>query len=138
MYCYGHGLSKVKHCRIRLGLSHLNSHLHHYNLIDSPSCSNPECGRTPESAAHYFLSCPKYNNERRVLFESLSRKLFPNVNYNTFIVLMPDHICTVLLEGSEDASYEENTSIFDEVFKYIDSTQRFSTFEDVFDTSTDN
>ena len=86
LYCYDHGLSKVNHCRIRLGLSHLNSHLHHYNLIDSPSCSNPECGRTPESAAHYFLSCPRYNNERRVLFESLSRKLFPNVNYNTFIV----------------------------------------------------
>ena len=138
LYCQGHGLSKVNHCRMRLGLSHLNSHLHHYNLIDSPSCSNPECGRTPESAAHYFLSCPRYNNERRVLFESLSRKLFPNVNYNTFIVLMPDHICTILLEGSEDASYEENTSIFDEVFKYIDSTQRFSTFEDMFDTSTDN
>ena len=48
LYCHGHGLSKVNHCRIRLGLSHLNSHLHHYNLIDSPSCSNPECGRTPE------------------------------------------------------------------------------------------
>ena len=33
---------------------------------------------------------------------------------------MPDHICTILLEGSADAdaSYEENTSIFDEVFKY--------------------
>ena len=86
----------------------------------------------------HFLSCPRYNNERRVLFESLSRKLFPNVNYNTFIVLMPDYICTILLEGSKDASYEENTSIFDEVFKYIDSTQRFSTFEDMFDTSTDN
>ena len=51
---------------------------------------------------------------------------------------MPDHICTILLEGSKDASYEENTSIFDEVFKYIDSTQRFSTFEDMFDTSSDN
>ena len=44
--------------------------------------------------------------------------------------------CT--LDGSEDASYEENTFIFDEVFKYIDSTQRLSTFEDMFDTSTDN
>ena len=32
---------------------------------------------------------------------------------------MPDPICTILLEGSEDTSYEENTSIFDEVFKYI-------------------
>ena len=40
--------------------------------------------------------------------------------------------------SSEDASYEENTSIFDEVFKYIDSTQRFSTFEDMFDTSSED
>ena len=72
------------------------------------------------------------------MFESLSRKLFPNVNYNTRIVLMPDHICTILLEDFEDASYEEYISIFDEVFKYIDSTQRFSTFEAMFDTSTDN
>ena len=91
-----------------------------------------------------YYQCFQANNRNvyeiggHVLFESLSRKLFPNVNYNTFIVLMPDHICTILLEGSEDASYEENTSIFDEVFKYIDSTQRFSTFEDMFDTSTDN
>ena len=60
------------------------------------------------------------------------------VNYNTFIVLMPDYICTILLGGSADVSYEENTLIFDEVFKHIDSTQRFSTFEDVMDNSTDN
>ena len=65
LYSYGHGLSKVNHCRIRLGLSHLNSHLHRYNLVDSPSCSNPDCGRTTESEEHYFLICPKFNNERR-------------------------------------------------------------------------
>ena len=51
---------------------------------------------------------------------------------------MPDFISTILLEGSADASYEENTSIFDEVFKYIDSTQRFSTFEDMIDTTAYN
>ena len=51
---------------------------------------------------------------------------------------MPDYICSILLGDSVDASYEENTLIFDEVFKYIDSTQRFSTFEDVMDNSTDN
>ena len=128
----------MNHCRMRLGLSHLNSHLHHYNLIDFPSCSNPEFGRTPESATYYVLCCPRYNNERRVLFETLSLNLFQNVYYNTFIVLMPDHICTILLEVSTDASHEENTSIFYEMFKYKDSTQRFSTFEDMIDTSTDN
>ena len=50
---------------------------------------------------------------------------------------MPDHICTILLEGSADASYEENILIFDEVIKFIDSTQWLSTFEDMIDTSTD-
>ena len=58
LYSYGHGLSKVNHCRIRLGLSHLNSHLHRYNLVDSPSCSNPDCGGTTESEELYFLICP--------------------------------------------------------------------------------
>ena len=74
LYSYGHGLSKVNHCRTRLGLSHLKSHLHRYNLVDSPSCSNPDCGRTTESEEHYFLICPKFNNKRR-------NKLFPNINY---------------------------------------------------------
>ena len=47
-----------------------------------------------------------------------------------FITLMPKYICKVLLEGSIDASYvlfcsyDENTSILDDVFKYIDSTKR--------------
>ena len=138
LYSYGHGLSKVNHCRIRLGLSHLNSHLYRYNLVDSPSCSNPDCGGTTESEEHYFLICPKFNNERRLLLENISNKLFPNVHHNTFITLMPKYVCKVLLEGSIDASYGENISILDDVFKYIDSTKRFNTFKELIDTSTDN
>ena len=92
LYSYGHGLSKVIHCRISLGLSLLNFHLHRYNLVDSPSCSNPDCGETTESEEHYFLICHKFNNERRLLHENISSKLFPNVNYNTFITLMPKYI----------------------------------------------
>ena len=68
----------------------------------------------------------------------ISNKLFPNVNYNTFITLMPKYICKVLIEGSIDASYDGNTSILDDVFKYIDSTKRFNTFQELIDTSTDN
>ena len=43
----------------------------------------------------------------------------------------------ILLEGSIDASYDENTSILD-VFNYLDSTYRFNTFQELIDTSTDN
>ena len=80
------------------------------------------CGRTPESEDHYFLICPKCNNDIRLLFENLSNKLFLNVNDKTLITMMPNYISKVLL--STDASYDENTSIIDDVFKYIDSTKR--------------
>ena len=118
----------MNYCRIRLGLSHLHSHLHRYKLVESPSCSNTDFGGTTESEEHYFLICPKFNNERRLLLENVSNKLFPNINYNTFITLMPKDICKILLEGSIDASHDENTSILDDVFKYIDSTKRFNIF----------
>ena len=36
---------------------------------------------------------------------------------------MPKYVCKVLLEGSIDASYDENTSFLDNVFKYIDTEQ---------------
>ena len=107
----------MNHCRIELGLSQLKSHLHCYNRVESSSCSNSNFWGSTESDEHYFLNCLKYNNERRLLFENISNKLFQNVNYNTFITLMPKYICKVLLEGSIDASYDENTSIIDDVFK---------------------
>ena len=128
----------MNHCRIRLGLSHLNSHLHRYNRVDYPSCSNPACGGTTESEEHNFLICPKFNNERRLLLENISNKLFSNVSYNTFITLMPKYICKVLLGGSIAASYDEHTSILDAVFKYIDSTKRFNSFQQLLATPTDN
>ena len=63
---------------------------------------------------------------------------FQTFNYNTFITLMPKYICKVLLDGSIDASYDENTSILDDVFKYMDSTKRFNTFQELIATSTNN
>ena len=51
---------------------------------------------------------------------------------------MPKYICKVLLEGSIDASYDEKTLVLDDVFKYIDSTKRFNTFQELIDTSTEN
>ena len=82
----------------------------------------------------------KNNSQSLNIFKTriISNKLFPNVNYNTFITLLPKYICKVLLAGSTDASYDENISILDDVFKYIDSTKRFNTFQELIDISTDN
>ena len=41
-------------------------------------------------------------------------------SFQTFVTLILHYLCKVLLEGSIDASYDENTSILDAVFKYID------------------
>ena len=43
--------------------------------------------------------------------------------------MMPKYICKVLPEGSIDASYDGNTSILNEVLKYIESTKRLNTFQ---------
>ena len=41
LYAHGHGLPAVNHCRMRLGLSHLRSHLFNYYIIQSKFCENP-------------------------------------------------------------------------------------------------
>ena len=38
---------------------------------------------------------------------------------------MSDHLCYILLHGSEDLSLEENKKIFDHVFKFIHESGRF-------------
>ena len=37
-----------------------------------------------------------------------------------------------------DTSYDENTSILDDVFKYISLNKAFYTFQELIDTSSDN
>ena len=49
-------------------------------------------------------------------------------SFQTLIITHLLHICKVFLEGSRDASHDQNTSILDNVFKYIDSTKRFLNF----------
>ena len=45
---------------------------------------------------------------------------------------MVKYICKVLLEGSIDAAYDENTLILDDLF----NIRRFNTFQELIDTST--
>ena len=40
LFTYWHGRSTASHCRMRLGLSHLQNHLFNYNLINTPYCEN--------------------------------------------------------------------------------------------------
>ena len=40
----------------------------------------------------------------------------PGTNYNSVIAIMPDYLCNILLQGSEDLSLDENKKVFDCVF----------------------
>ena len=55
---------QILHTRIRLECSSLNQHLYKKKLINSPNCL---CGQV-ESAAHFLLHCPRYNQIRRRYF----------------------------------------------------------------------
>ena len=58
LYCYGHGLSKVNHCRIRLGLSHLNSHCTTIILSTLPVVQIPNAEEPQNLQRIIFLVVP--------------------------------------------------------------------------------
>ena len=125
LFGYGHGWSKINHCRIRLGLSHLRKQLFKYNLIESPFCEQIECNNIPETPKHFFLECPKYFNQRRKMLQNITDLMCPGVHYNTVMGLLGDYFCKILLEGSPDLNLEDNMLLFDIVFRFIDESGRF-------------
>ena len=60
------------HTRLRVGMSHLNSHLYPLQLSDSPQC---QCGSATETVQHFVLNCPLYQNSRDFLLKSVSSHL---------------------------------------------------------------
>ena len=125
LYSHGHGWHTVNHCRIRLGLSHLKHHLFRYNIIQSAYCENVTCDNLPETSSHFLLYCPRYEPQRRSMLKEISKMIFPGTSYITVIALMSDHLCNIILHGSEDLSLEENKKVFDYVFKFIHESGRF-------------
>ena len=60
-YYLGKRTEQIIHCRLRLEMSDLNFDLFSRHLIDNPSCA---CGHPFETAEHFLLFCPNYQNER--------------------------------------------------------------------------
>ncbi len=57
-----HNGGNIHITRLRLGLSHLKSHLYAHNLIDDPTCDY--CGLEAETTCHYLLKCPAFAFQR--------------------------------------------------------------------------
>ena len=118
LYSHGHGWHTVNHCRLRLGLSHLKHHLFRYNIIQSAHCENVTCDNLPETSSHFLLYCPRYEPQRRSMLKEISKIIFPGTSYITVIALMSDHLCNIILHGSEDLSLEENKKVFADLFLF--------------------
>ena len=60
------------------------------------------------------------------MLKEISTIIFSGTSYITVMALMSDHLCNILLHGSEDLSLEENKKkVFDYVFKFIHESGRF-------------
>ncbi len=114
------GNANIYLTRMRLGLSHLKSHLFTYNLIDSPLCG---CGLEPETVDHYILRCPVFGLARIEM-------------YHRMIDILDDHLMTTLkkdsdivslfLHGHPELSHDKNLRIYSMAQTYINKSERFS------------
>ena len=109
LFYVGNRVESVHHARLRIGCSLLNADLcNNLHVRDDPDCS---CGDSVEDAYHFFLTCPRYRNERVNLI-------------NTISPLAPCSL-NVLLYGDREVTEENNKKIFEAVHKYIIDSRRF-------------
>ena len=87
------------HTRLRTQCSALNSHLFNKNIVNSPLCL---C-RSEETSKHIPLHCPRYENQRLKMLNSIG------------IILIDTPVLTIttdlLLFGSEHLSVDKNTRL---------------------------
>jgi len=109
LYFYGQRWASVHHSRIRMGCSKLNYDLcYKLYVTDDPAC---QCGAAMETAYHFFLECPNFNQIRGILLATIEPVSECNIN--------------VILNGNKHLSKANNYTIFDAVHAFIISSNRF-------------
>ncbi len=106
--------------RLRLGLSHLRSHLFHHNLIDNPICQF--CNLEAETTSHYILRCPTYNAVRVRFLMGLTNLL----DRNYIAGLNDDKIVDLFLHGDLTLNHQTNISIISLAQTFIVDSKRFN------------
>ena len=104
--------------RLRVDFSDLKLHRfnHRFNC-GSPLCP---CGQSSESTVHFFLHCQLHTDLRRVLLDSVSEIILNDVR------VYPDqHMCHILLYGSQSFNSVANRMILESTIRYIKDSNRF-------------
>ena len=120
LFTHFNGPASVHHCRMRMELSALKSHLFKLKVAESPICEL--CDVEAEDVAHYFLRCPHFHVQGTKLSSKVC-ELFP---FNILSQLTTPHLVDALLQGHAECSLHVNCSIFNYVLDYIKSTDRFT------------
>ena len=98
--------------KLRVHFSNLNAHKFQHNFeCISPLCN---CGITNEDNEHYLLYCPRFNQSRRGLFDSVAEVLGSCIANLDSIAL-----CNLLLYGSYNLTLAENRIIIEATIDYI-------------------
>ena len=101
------GDANIHYTRLRLGLSHLKSHLFTYNLVPSPLCG---CGLESETTEHYILRCPVFGVARIEMYH----KMVDILDHSLLTALRTDSaIVNLFLFGHKELSTDKNRLIFE-------------------------
>lgn len=107
-YYFGKRTEQVLHCRLRQNMSDLNNDLFLRHLSLDPTC---DCGYQFETAKHYLLDCPNYND----------------IRINSILDIKEEHRkVDVLLFGSSALTVKENEAIVLHVHNFIRLSNRFT------------
>ena len=105
--------------KIRVGFSDLRAHRFNHNInCESLSCI---CNSDEETSVRFFLCCPRYNIHMLALLSKISDIIGCDVS-----VLPSDHLCNILVYGSNLFNSISNELIIHETIHYIGTTGRFT------------
>ena len=108
--------------KIRVTFSDLRDHRYNHNFnCENPVCS---CGLDDETAVHFFLCCPRYNNLRTTCLSKISDIIGSDIT-----VLPNDHLTNILMYGSNIYNDVSNELILIETMLFIKKSGRFQKLE---------
>ena len=98
--------------KIRVSFSDLRDHRYNHNFnCENPICS---CGLDDETAVHFFLCYPRYDNLRTTYLSKISDIIGSDVT-----VLPNDHLTYILMYGSNIYNDVSNELILIETMHFI-------------------
>jgi hypothetical protein len=107
-YFSGERKEQLIHCKLRLGMSDLNQDMVNRHISINSSCA---CGSPSETAIHFLLQCPLFQDIRSTTIYKL-----PNQQQRL----------NILLFGSNVLPQADNIVIFNTVHQFIRSSNRFT------------